>query len=160
MISLPLRKDLPSLGDLTIDVRAKWEEDTNLIADIELKCNEERVRLIKEGIRDEMKLHQPTYTLDLEVGMKIQCAFRYIDENKEDEIIEWCMGEVTKVSNRTNLRNLGNRLKYYRKNAAVEVQWDTDASNNEDVIYLIVEIKKTLFNCYNEFGWHLFFDIP
>ena len=30
----------------------------------------------------------------------------------------------------------------------------------KEVRYLIVEIKKTLFNCYDEFSLYLFFSIP
>ena len=127
---------------------------------MENKCNEERLRLINEGLRDEMRLRQPSYAPDLKVGMKLQYAFRYTDENEKDEIIEWCTGKVTKVSNGSNLRNIGNGPKYFRNGGAIEVQWDADAAKGEDVSYSIVEIKKTLFNCYDEFGWRLYFDIP
>jgi len=77
-----------------------------------------------------------------------------------DKIIEWCTGEVTKVSNGSNLRNIGNSPKYYRKGSAVDVQWEADAAKGEGISYSIAEIKKTLFNCYDEFGWRLHYDIP
>ena len=146
VMNLPLRKDLPALVDLTADVRSKEEEDTKLIMDMECKCNEERRRLIQEGTRDEIKLRQQVCAPELIVGTKIQHAFRHTEENDNNEIIEWCAGSVSKVSNGTNLRNTGKGSKFCRKGGAVEVQWDGDPSIDEDFSYSIVEIKKTLFN--------------
>ena len=34
-----------------------------------------------------------------------------------------------------------------------------DISKNEEVSYSTIEIKKTLFNYFIEFGWQLFFNI-
>ena len=157
---MPSRNKLPSLGMLTVDVRAQEEEDEDALASMETNCNEERQRLIEEGLRDEMKLRQPPFTPDLHVGIKMQYAFRYTYAEESDGFIEWCNGTVHKVSNGNNLRNTTNGSKHYKKGGAVEVKWDADASKNEDVSYSIVQIKKTLFNCYDEFGWRLFFDVP
>ena len=120
-ISLPSRRPLPLLGVQTIDTRAKNEEDATLSSEMENKYNEERLRLINEGFRDEMRLCQPSCAPELKVGMRLQYAFRNTDAHRTDEIIEWCTGEVTKVSNGSNLRNIGNGPKYYRKGGAVEV---------------------------------------
>ena len=159
-ISLPSRRPLPSLGIQTVDVRAKNEEDTTLSSEMENQCNEERLRLINEGLRDEIRLRQPSYAPHLKVGMKLQHAFRCTDEDESNKIIEWCTGQVTKVSNGSNLKNIRNGPRHFRKGGAVEVQWDADAAKSQDVSYSIVEIKKTLFNCYDEFGWRLYFDAP
>ena len=107
-----------------------------------------------------MRLRQPSCAPELKVGMKLQHAFRNADACRTDEIIEWYTGEVTKVSNGSNLRNIGNGPKHHRKGGAVQVQWDADAAKEEDISYSIVEIKKTLFNCCDEFSWRLCFDIP
>ena len=159
-ITLPSRRPLPSLGMQTVDARAKNEEDATLSNEMENKSNEERLRLINEGVRDEMRLRQPSCSPELEVGMKSQYAFRHTNEDETCETIEWCTGEVTKVSNGSNLRNAGNGPKYHRKGGAVEVQWEANEEKGEDISYSIVEIKKTLFNCYKECGWRLHFDIP
>ena len=159
-INVASRKDLPSLGVATVDVRETDEKDNLLINEMNDKCSEERLRLINQGIRDEMRLRQPSYAPDLCVGNKIKYAFRCTEDNGDDEIIEWCTGEVTKISTGSNLRNTGAGPKYCRKGGAVEVQWEADLSKGEEVSYSIVEIKKSLFNCYEEFGWRLFFDIP
>ena len=119
-IAIAQRKSLPTLGNLTVEVRAKEEED------IEEKENQQRVaaelreNLISEGKRDEMKLHQPKFAPDLEVGMEIQCAFRCSEEEIEnDESFEWCTGTITKVSDGKNFRTMGSeRNKYHRKGAA------------------------------------------
>ena len=149
---------------LTVDARAKEEEDVNAQASVEDNCNEERQRLIEEGLRDEIKLRQQPFAPDLHVGIKIQYAFRCADAERSDELIEWCTGTVVNTSDGNNLRNTtnanANRPEYYKKGGAVDVKWDTDASKNEDDSYSIVKIKKTLFNCYDEFGWRLFFDVP
>jgi hypothetical protein len=52
VISLPSRKDLPLLGDLTIDIKAKGEEYTNLIANIESKYNEDASTYLCPRLRD------------------------------------------------------------------------------------------------------------
>ena len=159
-ISMPMRKALPQLGEVTVDVRAKFEEDNDAMNDMQLKCNETRVRLINKGIRDEMRLRQPSYAPDLKQGMKIQYAFRHADEESpDDEIIEWCTGTVTIVGNGNNLRNPGKGPRHYRKGGGTEVQWDADISKGDEISFSIVKIKKTLFNCYEEFSWRLFFDI-
>lgn len=159
-ISLPSRIPLPSLGVQTADARAKNEDDAALSSEMENKCNEERLRLINEGLRDEMRLRQPSYAPESQVGMKLQYAFRYADADETDEMIEWCAGEATKVSNGSNLRNIGNGPKYQRKGGAVEVQWEADTAKGEGISYSIAEIKKTLFNCCDEFGWRLHYDMP
>ena len=120
-ISLPSRRPLLSLGVQTVNVRAKNEEDTTLSSEMENKCNQEQLRLINKGFRDEIRLRQISCTPELKVVMKLQCAFRNTDACGKDEIIEWCTGEVTNVSNGSNLRNIGNSPKYYRKGGAVEV---------------------------------------
>ena len=88
---------------LTTDVRAKVEENSNLQDPMQNKCNEQRQRAIGEGLRDEIKLRQPPFAPDLHVGTKMQCAFGHTDGEGKDEIIEWCTGTVTKVSNESNL---------------------------------------------------------
>ena len=93
-----------------------------LFNEMDIKYGEERLRLINEGIRDEMKLRQPSHAPYLSVGTRMQHAFRHTEENGENEIIEWCTGKVTKVSNGSNLRNTGAGPKHYRKGGAVEVQ--------------------------------------
>ena len=52
VFSMPSRNKLPSLGMLTVDVRAQEEEDEDALASMETNCNEERQRLIEEGLRD------------------------------------------------------------------------------------------------------------
>jgi len=85
--------------------------------------------------------------------MKIQYAFRYLDDDANNsEIMEWCNGTITKISTGNNLRNTGKGLKFCKKGGAVEVQWDADISKREEVSYSIVEIKKSSFNKYIEFG--------
>lgn len=159
-ISLPSRRPLPSLDIQTVDIRSKNEEDATLSSEMKSKCNEERLRLINEGLRDEIRLRQPSYAPHLKVDMKLQYAFRCADEDESYKIIEWCAGQATKVSNGSNFKNIRNGPRYFRKGGAVEAQWDANAVKSQDVSYSIVEIKKTLFNYCNKFGWRLHFDAP
>ena len=53
---LPMRRELPSLGATTFDVRTKNEEDEKEIEEMNVKCKEIRSKLIANGDRDEMKL--------------------------------------------------------------------------------------------------------
>ena len=155
-----MRRELPSLGATTFDVRTKNEEDEKEIEEMNVKCKGIHGKLITDGDRDEMKLRQPFYAPKLEPGMKIQYAFRYTDNDlPEEETMEWCTGVVTKVSNGSNLRNPGRGPKFYKKEGAAEVKQEADPSKGEETSYSIVEIRKTLFNQYAEFGWRLYFDV-
>ena len=70
-ISLPSRRPLPSLGVQTVDVRAKNEDDTTLLSEMENKWNEERLRLINKRLSDEIQLCQPSYAPEVQVRMKL-----------------------------------------------------------------------------------------
>ena len=61
-MSLPKRKELPTLGELTVDVRTKKEEDISAIGQMSDECAELRLKMIEDGSRDEMKLRQPPHT--------------------------------------------------------------------------------------------------
>ena len=131
-----MRKSFPQLGELTADIRVRVEEDNDLMNDIELKWNETRQRLINEGTRDEMKLLQPSYAPDLNLGMKSQCAFRCTDEDAHgDEIIEWYAGIITIFSDGNNSRNPGKGPRHFINGSATEVQWDADVSKGEEISF-------------------------
>ena len=79
-IAVAQRKSSPTLGNLTVDVRAKEEEDIDEKEHQQNIAEELRVNLISEGKRDEMMLHQPKHVPELEIGMATQHAFRCADE--------------------------------------------------------------------------------
>ena len=90
-----------------------------------------------------MKLRYPSYAPDLKTGMKIQYAFRCIDEDAhEDGIIEWRAGRITIVSNGNKLRNPGKGPRCRRKGGTTDVQCDADVSKGKEVRCSIVKIKK------------------
>ena len=62
-----------------------------------------------------------------------------------------------KVSDSANLVN--NKGRYYGKDNAVKIQWHKDSDKREEISFLIIQIKKMLFNCYIEFDWHMYFDV-
>ena len=109
---------------------------------MENKCNEERQRVINEGLSDVLKLYQPPFAPDLCLGIKIQYTFRYTDTLGNDKIIDWYIG----------IRNTRNGLKYYKKGSDIGVQWDTNKSKKEDTSYSIVKLKEILINYYNKFN--------
>ena len=125
------------------------------------ECKEIRSKLIEDGTRDEMKLIQPNYAPTLQTEIRIHYAFTCANDNDDDdEIIEWCTGNIMKVGNSSNLENPGKDISFHRKDGAVEIQRDDNASKAEWVSFYIVETKKTLFNRCQQFGWRLYFDIP
>ena len=114
--------------------------------------------------RDETRLSQPKHAPDLEIGTAIQCAFKYSDEDADDgdnDILEWCTGTVTRVSDGKNIRTMGNeKNKFYKKGGAVEIQWHADESKGEDISYSIVTTCKGNFNKNIETSWRLYFNVP
>jgi len=73
--------------------------------------------------------------------MRIQYTFRYANNsNDNNETIEWYVGLITKVSNNSNLKNLGKFLKFYREDSTMKVQWGTNVSKGKDKSYSIVKI--------------------
>ena len=87
------------------------------------KCTELRTRIIEDGLRDKMKLRQPSYTPTLVPGIKIQYTFRYANKDDEnDELIQQCTGSIITVSDSSNLRNPKNAQRFYRKDGTVEVK--------------------------------------
>ena len=54
------------------------------------------------------------------------------------------------MSNRSNLKE---GVKYYRKNGAVEIEWDANTDVGEEVSRSIVKINKSFFNSYVEHAW-------
>ena len=84
----------------------------------------------------------------LKHGDRIQCAFRHIDEDENNkEIVEWSIGTVIEVSTGDNLYQ---GCRTHRKDGAVEVEWDANEANEEDISTSIIEIKKSVFNIYVE----------
>ena len=161
VIDAPARKALPVLGEMTVDIRMKIDEDAQQLSMLEDKSSNIRLALISAGKRDEMKLLQPKSAPSLEVNMMIQYAFRYADDDTSDEHMEWCTGKITRIGNGSNMRNnSGFGPKFYRKGGAAEIEWVADESKNEDVSYAIVKIDKKDFNTYVEHGWRLHFDVP
>ena len=51
-------------------------------------------------------------------------------------------GAVTKVSNRSNLRNPRRGPKFHKKDGTAEVKLEVDASKGEEISYSIVYIRK------------------
>ena len=86
-----------------------------------------------------MKLTQPNYSPVLYPGMRMQCAFRceHYDED-DDDVIEWCTGEIMKVRNGSNLENLGKGNIFHRKDGVEEVQWEEDVSKVKEIRFSIV----------------------
>ena len=121
-----------------------------------VSCNV-RSRLIKEGRRDEMKLRQPASAPILKPNNIIQIAYRYFYDGNHKDDYQWCTGTVVAVSNGRNLNN--DKGKYYSKGAAVDIQWHADSDKGEEISFSVIRIKKTLFNCYDEFGWRMYFDV-
>ena len=65
--------------------------------------------------------------------------------------MEWYKGNVKRVSDGTNLRNAsGSGPTFYKKGGAVEIEWHADEDKGEKITYSIEEIKKSLFNSYEE----------
>ena len=155
-----MRKELLILGDITVDIRENNEKDITSINIMNEQCSSTRLKMIEDGDRDEMKLREPFYASTLHPGMKIQYTFRYTDVNNPiNETMEQCTGIITKVSNGVNLRSMGRGPKFYRKDAAIGVQQDADVTKGKESTWSIVEIKKSLFNKYEEFRGRLYFDI-
>ena len=69
--------------------------------------------------------------------------------------MQWT-GTVTKVNDGTNLLN--DKGRNYGKGKAAEVQWHADDDKGEEISFYVVQIKKSVFNCYVEFGKRMFFD--
>ena len=137
--SLPMRKNFTTLGNVTIDVKAKNEEDVNNTTIMNEKRKEIRSKLAEDGTRDEMKLRQPNYDPALQSGLKIKHVFRYANNNDEDnEIIEWCAGKIVKVINSIKLENTGKGDMFHRKDGDVEVTWDDNMSTVEEISFTIV----------------------
>ena len=159
-INIPLRKKLPTIGMSTVDVRAKTEEVSEDITMMESRSNSIRNKLIDRGERDEMSLKQPKYVPKLKENDVIQYALKNSDDSDDSVVIEWCTGTVVRLSDGSNLRNTtGKGPKYHRKGSAVEIKWHADEEKGEEVSYSVVEIKKTMFNCYADTGWRLFFNV-
>ena len=57
-INLPMRKKLPILGEVTVDIRQKNEEDITNVDVMNAKYSKIHTKMIENGTRDEMKLKQ------------------------------------------------------------------------------------------------------
>ena len=53
---MSIRKSLPELGDLIVDIRAKDKEDKNTKLEIEIKCKDARIKSILDRSWYEIKL--------------------------------------------------------------------------------------------------------
>ena len=114
--------------------------------------------MIAKGKRDEMNLRQPNYAPDLVIRDIIQYLFGYLDNNNEDkETLKQSTSMITKISNRTNLLN--DKGRYYHKDGAVEVQQYADDNKGKEISFLVIEIKKLVFNYYIEFEQRMFFNM-
>ena len=78
------------------------------------------------------------------------------DEDETKEAYEWYTGTVNEVCNGSNFLN--ETGSYHRKVNAFETQWHADSDKGEQINFSIVNLKKTLFNSYVEYGWGLCFD--
>ena len=67
-------------------------------------------------------------------------------------MIEQYCRVVTDISNGTNLKE---GVRYYRKNSAVEIEWDTNEDIGEEVIRSIIKLNKLVFNTYIEYAQRL-----
>ena len=156
-----MRKALPVLGDMTVDIRMKIDEDVQQLSMLEDKSSNMGLALMLVGKRDEMKLLQPKSIPALEKNKMMQCAFRCANDVTKNEEMEWCTGKIIRISNGNNMRN-NSRIgpKFYRKGGEAEIEQVADESKNEEVSYSIVIIYKKDFNNHIEHGWRLCFDIP
>ena len=145
--SLPARKKLPTLGNLTVDVRVKDEEDRDSNNNVNDKVIALREEMIKEGKRDEMKMMQPFGAPDLREGLAIQYIFMHEDNETGIKDAEWCTGTI--------------QHSYYgRKDGVSQVRWHANVDNDKEESHSIVTFKRSLFNVCKEKGWRLYFDMP
>ena len=157
---MPMKNKPPSIGTKTHDARAKDEKYVAELNTVEEQSKSLRDSLIDSGKRDEMAMKQPKCAPELKDNDKIQFVFKHVNNETNSVTMEWCKGTVKRVSDGTNLRNAsGSGPKFYKKGCAIEIECHAHEEKGEKISYSIEEINKSLFNCYVESGWRLFFNV-
>ena len=76
-----MRKGLPTLGEVEDDVKVKDKVIIQEIYTLIVVAQDRRKELAKSGLRDEMKLIQPSCAPLLSVDLVIQMLFFYKDDD-------------------------------------------------------------------------------
>ena len=147
-IDVQNRKNLPSLGERTADVKAL---DLNYIKDTKkFKKDAQRLRREREdsGYGDMYSVLQSVAVPKIDdsfIGKRIDVlfAFEILDSDANEQELRWCQGEVTKIITGT-------------KKPTVEVRWDTIPELNHAGIQILPERK---WNKYIEGAWRMNIDI-
>ena len=148
---MPMKKKLPSLGIKTHDARKKDEECVAELNSVEQQRKSARGSLVGNGKRNKMAMKQPKCVPKLKENGTMQCALKHVDDETNSVAMEQCKGTVKRVGDSTNLCNaIGSGPMLYEKGGTVEIEWHADEDKGEKITHSIEEIKKSLFNSYEE----------
>jgi hypothetical protein len=90
------------------------------------------------------------------VGVRLDVCFRYdLDEGGHE--LRWCQGEVTLVSDGSNLPIPNKRNAKYKAGEAVAIRWDANEECNELPSETVQKLPKSKWNPkkHCEGGWRL-----
>ena len=152
VLSLPSRKSLPIVGQLSADILAIDSEQSELRDDLETNALEKRNADISNGDQDNFRNLQPATAPALRPGLRIDMLFNYSDLDADDELLMWSQGVIQVVSDGTNIIKEGGG---FHKRGDCQVLWDRNESRNEDASSSIVCLPACNFNKYIENSWRL-----
>ena len=151
-LSLPMRKSLPIVGQLTKDVLDIDTKHNELRQEIETNANQHRNENISNGTQDNFRNLQPATAPELRPGLRIDMLFNYADSDTEDEILMWSQGVIQMVSDGTNIIKEGGG---FYKRGDCQVLWDRNESRNEEASISVVSLPACNFNKYVKNSWRL-----
>ncbi len=150
-VVLPMRKELPVLGTQTSDVVAI--DAARLATSDEFEANARRIRDDREanGIGDSCGNKQPMSAPNVDdelIGKRLEVCVEYELLNEIGTELRWCPGEVTLVSDGTNIvkpDSVTGRA-FYKKGEAVMMRWEANEKCNEPETESSQKLAKNKWN--------------
>ena len=97
-----MRKNLPKLGEVIDDVKVKDKVSIQERYKLIIVDQDGRKQFIKNDLRDELKLIQPSCTPPLSVGLVLQILFFYEDNDAGCAICGWSTGTIARMGKNNN----------------------------------------------------------
>ena len=147
-VPVPQRKVLPTLGTLAADVVMVDEND-----EFSAECTMEQVQVQRQerednGVEDNVESMQPPQQPKVDktlVGKRLKICWKF-ELKVGGEVLRWCPGVVTEVSDGTNTMK---KRAFHKLGEAVMFKFDATEDRHKEEHTWKVELKRSLWNPKN-----------